>query len=105
MLLAAIVLGVTTAVFELTLYSKLKWLRAMIERYEWSGLILSTALALALGHLFGAVGVTVMIGGVLSMVLTQPIYFYINRGRKLLRHKRSQLISWLKAPSLHPVRS
>lgn len=102
MLLAAIILGVSTALLELSIYAKVRTVRQFISRFEWSGLVLSCALAVCLGHIFGAAGVTVMIGGVISMLLTQPIYLYINRGRRALSAKFEELKSWFKLESTQP---
>jgi len=97
MLLAGIILGVATALLELSIYAKVKRLQTLIHKYEWTGIVLSCTLALVLGHVFGALGVTVMIGGVLSMILTQPVYLYINRGRTLIQQRRKELIAWITA--------
>lgn len=96
LLIAALVLGVGTALLELTLYWKVPAVRKMISKFEWSGLVLSFCLAFFLGHIFGAVGTTVMIGGVLSMILTQPFYYYVNRGREQLCQLRNETKEWIR---------
>lgn len=79
LLMAAIILGVASAIVELILYLRCAPLRELIRRWELSGLILSIAISATLGAIFGAAGLVVMIAGIVSTVFTQPIYFLYNR--------------------------
>lgn len=80
MVLGAIILGVATAVLELSIYFKTPQLQKLIRKHEWMGYVISISLAVLLGHVFGATGVMAAIGGTLAMALTQPAYVYINKG-------------------------
>jgi hypothetical protein len=79
LLMAALILGVASAMLELVLYMRVASLRALIKRWEVLGLFLSLLISALLGMVFGAAGLTVMIAGVVSTVFTQPVYFLYNR--------------------------
>ena len=93
LLISALILGVASAMVELLLYFQVQPLRSLIEKYEICGLILSMLLSMLIGHAFGAVGVTVLIAGVVSTVMTQPIYFGINRIKKWQATRRIVIIN------------
>jgi len=83
MILAALLLGLASAIVELSLYFRFGLLRKWIERWELLGLAFSICLTLLFGHLFGAVGVTALIGAMVAIAMTQPVYFVSNRVRKV----------------------
>lgn len=72
---ASLILAVISALLELYLVSKVKWLRDMIERWLILGLLMSFLMSVLLGVVFGANGLIVMIAGVLSTVFTQTVYW------------------------------
>lgn len=84
MIVGIMVLGVATAFLELSIYLKTPFLQSLIRKYEFMGYVFSLFLAVVLGHLFGATGVMAATGGVLAMSLTQPVYWYLNQGHKLV---------------------
>lgn len=78
MFVAAMVLGIATTVVELSLFCRIKAVKNIVERNALFGVAYSVALALFLGAVFGAHGVTVMLAAMGSMVVTMPIYWVYN---------------------------
>ncbi len=83
---AGIILGLCSAFVELYLFCKFNLIRKWVERYPLAGIGFSLALSVLLGHAFGAAGVTVMLAGVSSTVLTMTYYGVI---RAMHRPKRT----------------
>lgn len=70
----AVALTVVSIVLELYLVYKYRLLLELFERNVWLGLAFSLVLSWALGDAFGAAGVTVLLAGVTSTVVTTTIY-------------------------------
>lgn len=71
-------LGVVTAAIELYIFCRFNLIRQAIERWLALGLVFSMGLAIVLCAVFGAHGVTAMFAGIVSLIITQPIYVLWN---------------------------
>lgn len=91
MLTTGIVLGLASAGMELIAYWRLPWMRQLLARWEFAGLVLSFGLSILLGNVFDAHGVTALLGGVLSTVLVQPVYWYQGAGKEQVGKWKAQL--------------
>jgi len=76
LLTAGLILMLIAAFLEIQLMRHMPWLRDLVCRYSIITIAISVALSIALGSLFGAAGVIVMIAGIGSTILTQPYYWY-----------------------------
>jgi len=74
-LITALILGICSAILELILIHKLPWLHKLCKKVPLVGLVFSFILSMFVGSVFGAVGIIVMIAGVISTVLTAPYYW------------------------------
>lgn len=68
--------------FEIYLVKRFKRLLAFLEKGGMRTLIFSLGLSYILGWIFGAAGMVVMIAGLVSTVIMQPIY----KVWRLMRH-------------------
>jgi hypothetical protein len=92
MLTTALVFAVACAFIELYLVTQVSWLRSwfgpLLHKYKGIALVFSTALSFAVGEIFGAQGVIVLMSAMFSTVLTITLYstgaidWYIHGGHK-----------------------
>lgn len=73
-LIPGLILGVCVALLELRTVYSVGFLRRFIQQRSMFGILMSLLMAGFLGSLFGAVGVTAMIGGVVAITITWPFY-------------------------------
>lgn len=73
-LLPALILGAGATIIELRTVFSLGWLRSFIAKHPIFGLLMSFVMTGFLGSLFGAAGVTIMLGSVIAIVATGCAY-------------------------------
>lgn len=70
----AIMLAAASIYVELKLVKSVPGLKKLVERFGFVGLVMSLALSVILGGIFGAAGVTIMLAGMCSTMVTAPLY-------------------------------
>jgi hypothetical protein len=95
MLLMTFALVAAAIYVEVRLINALPWLGRLLTRHRDLALFFSIGLSVLLGGLFGAAGVLVFAGGILSSVLVQPYYAarrngQLDRLRKAYDGRRSE---------------
>lgn len=89
LLTTGLIIGVTTALIELRLVWNTPWLKRLIRSNPILGLFLSMIIAVLLGWLFGAAGITALLGGGVASGITW-IYYSTDRGVSILNQKKRQ---------------
>lgn len=85
---AIIILAVATAVVELLIVYNVPFLKNLCGKWLWFGVAMSLLLSIFVGFFFGAVGLVALTGGLLSTVITQPVYF-IDHMVTLMKQKKA----------------
>lgn len=70
---------VATRWFWVVVYKLGPW----IEKNPMNGLLFSLGLSIAVGVLFPAAGVAVMLAGIASTIMTQPVYMCVRKYRQI----------------------
>ena len=70
----AILLALGSAFLEFKLVKSLKFLDKLNSKSMFFGIMFSIVLSAGLGMVFGAAGLVVMMGGILSSAITEPIW-------------------------------
>lgn len=78
----AILLGITAAFLELRTSLSIPFVRTLIEKSAAIGVGFSVILSLIIGSLFGAAGLVVMMGAMIAVVITQPVYLVMGKVKK-----------------------
>lgn len=84
MLALVIMMAIFSMGFELMIIKKFPFMLRLLEHPKHGPMIslgFSFALSLALGVVFGAGGLIIMMGGIMSTVMMQPIYALIRNGK------------------------
>lgn len=94
LIIAGMLLGVISAFIELSLVRSMPWLLNLIIKVRFLplGLVFSLMLSIMLGYAFSAVGLTAMIAGAASTVMTQPYYEYKRREGEVKKRLRGSTI-------------
>jgi hypothetical protein len=82
----ALILAVCSAFLEFKLLKSVPLLGRLNKKSMFFGLALSVALSAGLGAVFGAAGVVVMIAGVLSTAMTEPVHGF----RRAMESKKAE---------------
>lgn len=90
LLTAGILLALVSAYFEITLVNHSPLLKKALLKHPAMPLIASVGLSILLGMAFGAVGVTVLIAGVTSTILTRPYYWWLMHGDQMKANVKEQ---------------
>lgn len=77
-----ILLGITAAIVELRTALDVRFIRNLIEKSAVLGVAFSVMLSLLIGTLFGAAGLVVMMGAMIAVVITQPVYAVMGRVKR-----------------------
>lgn len=89
LLTTGIIIGITTALIELRLVWNTPWLKKLIRSNPILGLFLSMIIAVILGWLFGAAGITALLGGGVASGITW-LYYSTDRGVSILNEKKKR---------------
>lgn len=91
LLIAALILALATAFLEIRIMRRVKFLQALTQRFGAFGILMSLFLAVILGTIFGAAGLTVMIAGVVGTAFTQPYHSWQHRKANMSDEQRATL--------------
>lgn len=86
LLTMAILLAIGSAFLEFKLVKSVPLLEKLNRKSLFFGLAFSIALSAVLGGIFGAAGVVVMLGGILSSAMTEPIWAF----RRTMASKKAE---------------
>ena len=94
-LTAIILFAVATAALEFKLYKEFSLVRQGVRKVKGFGVVFSFLLSYLVGLAFGAHGTMVLMAGILSTVMTQPVYTFINwvANRREAREHKQRIIN------------
>lgn len=87
---AGLLLAVVSTYFEITLVQHSPFLKWLLLKHPIFPIAASIALSIMLGMAFGAVGLTALIAGVTSTILTRPYYWWLMHGEELKDNVKAQ---------------
>lgn len=82
LLIMSILLGIVAAVVELRTALGIRFIRTLIEKSAVIGVGFSVLLSLLIGSIFGAAGLVVMLGALIAVTITQPVYAVMGKVKK-----------------------
>lgn len=100
LLWTGLLLGMVGAIIEIMVYQRVPIVRKSIHKIPVLGILGSLCLTLLIGHLFGAVGLTALLGGTLTCALTQPYYWAETKGFRIRSVWQSIKARFTRTPAL-----
>lgn len=90
LLTAGLLLACVSAYLEITLVKQSPMLKTLLLKHPALPVVASIVLSVFLGMAFGAVGVTVLIAGVTSTIMTRPYYWWLMHGNQFKDNVKTQ---------------